>query len=127
MQHRMSGAVGGSASALRDAFTEFCGHAAERTLIDFALGSAAEWYAVMFKLDNGGDRLAAHIFDRILIAEPVGALDRVVHVPAPVVFAHIAERGGDAALRCNGMAARWKYFCNAGRAQSFFGHAERRA
>ena len=31
----------------------------------------------------------------VLVAEPVGALDRVVHVEVPIVsVAHIAERGG---------------------------------
>ena len=34
-----------------------------------------------------------------LISEPVWALDGVVHVPAPVVGLHVAERRVDAALR----------------------------
>jgi hypothetical protein len=43
---------------------------------------AAERHAEMLKLDDRGNRLAAHEFDRILVAKPVGAPDRVVHVPA---------------------------------------------
>ena len=34
----------------------------------------------------------------VLIAEPVGPLDRVVHVPPPVVLSHVPESGADTAL-----------------------------
>ena len=49
--------------------------------------------------------LAAHELDRVLVAEPVGALDGVVEVVVPVVLAHVAERGADAALRGDGVRA----------------------
>src|SRR3546814_4440568 len=58
--------------------------AAERALVDRPFRIAAERNAGMFKLDHRGGRLAHHIFDRVLVAEPVRALDRVVHVPASV-------------------------------------------
>jgi hypothetical protein len=55
----------------------------------------------------------AEIFDGILVAQPVRPLDGVVHVPAPVVLAHIAKRRGNAALRCNRVRAGgerpWRY------------------
>ena len=57
----------------------------------------------MLQLVDRFRRVAAHIFDGVLVAEPVGTLDGVVHVPAPVVLAHIAKRGGDAALRRDSM------------------------
>src|SRR5258707_12809845 len=69
------------------------GLSAERTLINRAILGARERNAEMLQFQHRGYRLAAHIFDRILVAEPVGALDRVVHVKAPIVaVAHIAER-----------------------------------
>src|SRR5690606_8020186 len=83
--------------------------------------------AVMLELDHRGHGLPAHIFDRVLVAEPVGALDRVVHVPAPVVLGHVAERGGDAALGRYGVAARRKHLGDAGGLEPCLDHAERRA
>ena len=81
----------------------------------------------MLELDHRRDGLAAHVLDRVLVAEPVRALDRVVHVPAPVVRPHIAERGADAALRRDGVAARREDLGDAGRGEPGLGHAERGA
>jgi hypothetical protein len=77
----------------------------------------------MLEFDDRGRGLAAHIFDRILIAEPVGALDRVVHVPRPMVGAHVAKACGDPALRSYGMAAGRKDLRNAGRLEAMLGCA----
>ena len=75
VEHRVAGAVGGGAGALRRrAFAHVLGHSAERALVDFALGGAAERQARMLELDHRRRRLAHHIFDRVLVAEPVGAL-----------------------------------------------------
>ena len=68
----------------------------------------------MLKLDDRGNRLAAHVFNRILVAEPVGAPDRVVHVPAPIVLFHVSERRADAALRGDRVTARRKDLGDAG-------------
>ena len=103
VQHGVAGAVGGGAGALRDALAVVGGHAAEGALIDLAVLGAREGHAVMLELVDRGRRLAAEIFDGVLVAEPVRPLDGVVHVPAPVVLAHVAERGGDAALRRDGV------------------------
>src|SRR5215472_1818439 len=75
----------------------------------------------MLKFYDCGDRIAAHVLDRVLVAEPVRSLDSVVHVPAPVVLAHIAERGADATLGGNGMAAGRVHLGDAGCLQSFGG------
>ena len=50
----------------------------------------------MFEFDTAGIA-SRHKFDRVLVPEPVRALDCVVHVPVPVVLVHIAECGADAA------------------------------
>ena len=126
VQHRMAGAVGGGAGALRGrAFAHVLGHAAERALVDAAVGGAAERQAHMLELDDRGGRFAGQIFDRVLVAEPVGALDGVVHVPGPVVGAHVAEAGGDPALRGDGVAAGREHLGDAGGLQPRLGGAHR--
>jgi hypothetical protein len=37
--------------------------------------------------------------DGVLVAQPVGALDGVVHVPPPVVRLHVAQGSVDASLK----------------------------
>ena len=69
----------------RVAFAVFHHVAAERPLVDLPVFGARERHAEMLELDDRRDRVAAHVFDRVLVAEPVRPLDRVVHVPAPVV------------------------------------------
>ena len=102
-------------------------HAAERALVDRAVLVAAERHAGVLELEDRGRRLAAQVFDRVLVAEPVGALDGVVHVPGPVVRADVAEAGGDAALRGDGVAAGREDLGDAGGLQPLLGRAHRRA
>src|SRR5262249_1938368 len=72
-----------------------------------------ERQAPMLQLVDRLRSVAAHVLDRVLVAEPVGALDGVVHVPAPVVRAHVAERSRDAALGRDRMRARREYLGDA--------------
>ena len=44
-----------------------------------------------------------HVVDGILVAEPIGALDGVVHVPPPVVRLHVAQSSVDSALIKKGL------------------------
>src|SRR5690606_24732888 len=62
----------------------------------------------------------------VLVAEPVRALDGVVHVPAPVVLAHVAERRADAALRRHRVAAGRKHLAQASGRQALLGKAQGR-
>jgi hypothetical protein len=52
------------------------------------------------------------------------ALDGVVHMPAPVVLAHVAERGADAALGGGGVAAGREHLGEAGGREAGLAHAE---
>ena len=88
VQDRVAGAIGRGAGALRGALAVMGRHAAERALVDLAFLGARERHAVVLELDDRGDRLAAHVFDRVLVAQPVRPLDGVVEVEAPVVLAH---------------------------------------
>ena len=128
VEHRVAGAVGGGAGALGGrALAHVLHHAAERALVDLAVGGAAERHAGMLQLVDRRRRLADHIFDRVLVAEPVRALDGVVHVPGPVVRPHVAEAGGDPALRGDGVAAGREDLGDAGGLEARLGRAHRRA
>jgi len=127
VEHGVAGTVGRGAGALhRGAFAHILHVAAERALVDRAVVVAAERHAGMLELDHGRGRLAHHIFDRVLIAEPVRSLDGVEHVPGPVVRRVVAQRGGDAALRRHGMAAGREHLGDAGRLEAGLGTAHRR-
>jgi len=62
--------------------------------------------------------------DGILIAQPVRALHRVIHMPAPVIGAHIAERRGNAALGRHCVTAGREYFRQASGGQTGLGQTE---
>ena len=127
VQHGVAGAVGGGAGALRLALAVIHRHAAERALVDPAVLGAGERHAPMLEFVDRLGRLAHHVFDRILIAEPVRPLDGVVHVPAPVVGMHVAQRSGNAALGRDRMRAGRKHLGDAGGAQARFAAADHRA
>src|SRR5262249_12436220 len=115
VQHCVTRSVGSGTRTLRDAFAEMGCHAAKRALIDPSLLRTRERYAIGLQLYDRRRRFLAHEFDRVLVSEPVGALHRVVHVPAPVVLTHVAQRSTDATLGRDRVAARWKELGNAGR------------
>ena len=71
VQHGVAGAVGGGAGALGRALAEIHGHAAEGALQDLAVIGARERHAPMLELVHGLGRVAAEIFDGVLVAEPV--------------------------------------------------------
>jgi len=68
------------------------------------IGSREDSAPVLELVDVSGGFLAENL-DRVLIAEIVGALDRVVGMDLGRVLRRIAERRVDAALCCAGVAA----------------------
>src|SRR5215467_13715633 len=124
VKHSVPGPVSGGTGALGQALAPVHGVPAKRPLIDPAILGARERHAEMLELDNCGRRVAAHEFDGILVAKPVRSLDRVVHVPAPVVLAHVAESSADAALRRYGMTTGGKDLADTRRLQACGSHAE---
>jgi hypothetical protein len=127
VQERMAGAVGGGARALHRLLAEIRGVPAERALVDRAVGIAIERHAEVLELVDDLRRRPAHVLDRILVAEPVRALDRVVHVPEPAVLRHVAECRADAALGGDGVRARREHFGEDGDGQPRFGELQRSA
>jgi len=121
MQHGVTGAIGSGTRALhRRAFAKLSIMSAEGALINAAIFCARERHTVVLEFVNGIGRVAAEILDGILVAQPVGTFDGVVHVPAPVVRAHVRKRGSNAALGRNGVRARWKHLGDAGCLQARF-------
>src|SRR5260370_8631270 len=127
VQHGVAGTVGGGAGALGLTLAIVERHAAERPLIAPAVLGARERHTRVLEFVDGSRRLTHHVFDRILVAEPVRPLDGVVHVPAPVVLVHVAERRRDAALGRYRMRTGRKYLGDAGGAQARFAAADHRA
>jgi hypothetical protein len=127
MQHGVPGAIGRRAGSLRNSLAEMRGHPAEGPLIYLAVLGARERHSIVFEFDNGRRRFLAHEFDGVLISQPVRTLHGVIHMPAPIVVAHVAERRGYAALRSDGMAARREHFGQTGSRQPSFRQTERGA
>ena len=96
MHDRLAGDVGDVVGArLRGA--------AERAGAELALLVAVEGDAEVLEVEDLLRRLAAHDLDRVLVAEVVGALDRVEGVRLPRVA--LLERGVDPALGGVGVRA----------------------
>ena len=108
VQHGVAGAVGGGAGTAHRLLAEIRHVAAERPLVDLAGIGAVERHAVILEFDDALVGLAAHELDGILVAQPVRALDGVVHMPVPVIFLGVAQAGGDAALCRHRVRTGWK-------------------
>ncbi len=79
---------------------------AERALCDAAVGEAREHGAHVLELVDVARSLRAHDLDRVLVAQVVGALDRVERVDLRAVLRRVPERGVDATLGRAGVGAR---------------------
>lgn len=73
----------------------------ESALIDLSILGTREGHAVVLQFDDSLGCLTCHIMDGILIAQPITALDRVVHVPLPIILLHVTQCGIDATLGGN--------------------------
>ena len=126
VQDGVAGPVGSGTGALGNAFAEAGGHAAERALVNPAVLGTGEGNSVVFEFHYRGNRLTAHVLDGVLVAQPVGALDGVVHVPRPVVLPHVSQRRAHPSLGGHGVAPGGKELGDARGAQSLRRDAESR-
>jgi len=101
----VSGPVGCVTGAPDRSFAEVAGVATEAPLVDPAVRCPVEGEAPVLELDDGVDRLAGQDLSCILVDEVIAALDGIEHVPDPVVFLDVAERGSDTALGGSGVRA----------------------
>ena len=90
VEHGVAGAVGGAGAAVGlAALAVVEGLAAKGALVDLAVLGPAEGEAELLQLQNGRGSLPAHVMDGVLIAEPIGALDGVVHDSAGCSRGHV--------------------------------------
>lgn len=62
--------------------------------------------------------------DGVLVTQPVGTLDGVIHVPSPIILVHVAEGGVDAALGSHGVASSREQLGNAGSVEASLSKTE---
>lgn len=106
MKHSMPCAVRHTRGPIRLAtFSILEGLTTQGSLINRTLLRAAKGHTVVFQFDDCRHGFARHVVDCVLVAEPVGTFDGIVHVPAPVVPVHVCEGGVDAALGGDGVGA----------------------
>ncbi len=79
---------------------------AERSLVEPTVGVAREHAAPVLELVDVAGRLGREDLDRVLVAQVVGALDRVERVLLGAVLGRVAERSVDATLCRAGVTAR---------------------
>ena len=98
--------------------------ASESSLINLSFFGSAEGHAVALEFEHSLGGFTAHVMDSILITQPVTALDRVVGMPAPVVFSNVAEGGIDASLSGNGVTTGREEFSDTGGLVTLFYQAK---
>ncbi len=93
VKHGVTGTVGGGGTSVSlTTLTVVERLTTESTLVDLAVLGTGEGKTEVLELDNGTGSLTTHVVDSVLVTEPIGTLDGVVHVPPPVVLGHITER-----------------------------------
>ena len=125
VQHGVTGSVGRGTGALHRLFAIVGGVAAKRALVDGAVWVAVKGHARVLEFVHHLGRLAAHELDGVLVTQPVRTLDGVEEVVMPVVFAHVAQRGTDTALRGHRVRAGGKHLGQHGHVQAGPGQAQR--
>ena len=110
---------GGAGPGCLPALAVVLGLAAEGALIDAARLRAREWQAHVLELEHGLGSHGTHVLNGVLVPDVIGALDRVIHMPAPIIIGVIAGNGaGDATLGRHGVGTGWEDLRDAGRVQA---------
>uniref|UniRef100_A0A2M4C618 Putative secreted protein n=1 Tax=Anopheles marajoara TaxID=58244 RepID=A0A2M4C618_9DIPT len=99
VEQRVTGTIGDAAATMCLASLAILQTLATKCpLIDLAIGCTRKRHTVVFQLNHGLRGLARHVVDRILVAQPIRTLHRIVHVPLPVVLLHVTEGRINASL-----------------------------
>ncbi len=100
----MPGAVGGVGRPVHRGLAPVLGVAAEAALGDLAAGQAVKGEAHVLKLYDRLNDLLGEDLGGVLVGEVVPPLDRIKHVPLPVVLLHVAQSGPYPSLGRPGVA-----------------------
>src|SRR5258708_40166828 len=79
-------------------------------LVNAPVFSTVERQSAMFQFVDGIDSFPRQDLCGGLVSEIITAFDRIIHMPFPVIFFLVAERGGHASLRCAFVGARGGHF-----------------
>jgi succinate dehydrogenase/fumarate reductase flavoprotein subunit len=71
-------------------------------------------HAILHTLYQQALKHEAHIFNRVLVTQPIRTFNSVVHMPAPIIFTIITQSGTNTTLSRNGMTACREYLRNTG-------------
>ncbi len=118
LQDHVARAVGRVAGAADRPLAEVPRVAAEAALVDPTVGGPVEGQAHVLQLDDPLDGLLGQDLRRVLVGQVVAALDRVVHVPLPVVLLLVAQGRAHATLGGAGMGAGGIELAEDGRAHA---------
>ena len=126
VQQRVAGTVSGRTGTCRLAtLTEVLGLTTERTLVNTAFFGTGERQAHVVQLEDRFRAHITHVFDSVLVTDVVGALDGIVHVPAPIIVGiGRRDRTGNAALGGNGVRTGRENFGNQRGLETGLGHLQ---
>jgi hypothetical protein len=100
VKESMASSVSGSTATIcLTTLSIFLGLTTKGSLVDFAVLGSGEGAAVVFELNDGLRSFSCHVVNSILVSQPVGSLDRIVHMPPPIVLVHISQCSVDTPLR----------------------------
>ena len=86
----MTRAIGRSTGPTGHRLTMIKRMTAKWTLINFTFFSARERHTIILKFNNRWDGITTHVFNGVLIAQPIRSFDSIIHVKLPVIaFTHI--------------------------------------
>lgn len=109
MQHSMSGAICCRATSIAlPTLSIFQALASNSPLVDLTVLSPRKRHPIILQLVDSLWCFTAHVVNCVLVAEPVGAFDRIIHMPSPVVLGHVTKGCVDASLGCYRMGSSWE-------------------
>ncbi len=121
VKHSMTGSIGsGTASMSLASLSVLKRLSTKGTLVNLSIFRSGKGHSKGFKLNHRLGSLSAHVVNRILITKPITSLDSVVHVPPPIVLAHVSKSGVNSSLCRNGVGSRWEELGDTGRLESGF-------
>jgi len=125
VEERVTSSVGDAAASMSLAtLSVFERLTAKRALVDLAFWSSGEGHTVVLELNDGVGSFSSHVVDGVLVTEPIGALDSVVHVVLPAVLLHVAESSIDSSLSRDSVRSSWEELGDASSVEASFGKAE---
>ena len=78
----------------------------------------------MFKLDNRLRSFSGHVVNGVLVTEPIGTFNGVVHMPMPVIRMHVSESSVNTTLGSNSVRTSREELGDTSSLETSFGKTE---